>query len=83
MTSGSDYNSNCLDTVRLKAYINKGDSVRINITTAANNWFNGAQNYGILIKDKQEIVISRDRRFFSSEAEEANRPYLDIECGKP
>ena len=80
MNPGSDYDSNCLDTVSLQAHIGKGTLIRFDITAAAKNWVNGAQNYGILVKDVLEITISRDRRFYSSEAGAANRPYLDVQC---
>ena len=45
------------DTVALQAYIDKGTSVQFDITIAASNWVNGLENYGILVKDVQEITI--------------------------
>ena len=49
MSSGSDYNSNCLDRATLLPWPGKGTLVRMDVTQAAKNWVNGAQNYGILV----------------------------------
>ena len=59
----------------------KGTLVRMDVTQAAKNWVNGAQNYGILVRVINEDVVKRDRRFYSREAASANRPYLEVACG--
>ena len=81
MSSGSDYNSNCLDMATLLPWPGKGTLVRMDVTQAAKNWVNGAQNYGILVRVIHEDVVKRDRRFYSREAASANRPYLEVACG--
>ena len=82
MSPVSDYNSQCLGRATLLPWPDKGTLVRMDITQAAINWINGAQNYGILVRDiYEDVLVKRDRRFYSSEAASANRPYLEVVCG--
>ena len=87
MNENTDYNSQCVDIVTMTPGSIEGQLangfVPFDITELAKNWLKGDANYGILVRDINEDVLGRDRRFYSRESStEDRRPYIGITCSK-
>ena len=66
------------------AFNSVGDWYRLDVTTMVKNWLNGTYyNYGMVLKEPNELDSSQKTKFYSSDAPSPNKPELLINYSAP